>query len=120
MGEKDLSVLAWEEIKRREYQLKIEIEERMASKGSYSVKASRIDPVKPEEETEEVREILDEIKRLTRRSALAVVYYVWAHMPALLRGKWVCLKAIMFEGILPKALKESISIVIARGVGCKS
>lgn len=97
-----------------------EIEEKVARKGSYSGRASRIDPVNPEEACEEVKEIFDEYLKLSGRPAVPTTLKVWANIPMLLRGRWLCLKAVMFEGELPKSLKESISIIIAKEKGCKS
>jgi hypothetical protein len=101
-------------------ELKMEIEKRMARKGSYSKRISRIDPLSPEDESEEVKQILEEVRRETKRPVLATTWHVWAHIPMFLKGKWLCLKAAMFEGKLSRRLKDMISIVIDKEFGCQS
>jgi hypothetical protein len=98
---------------------KEEIEQKMARQGSYSKMESRIDPINPEDVSDEVREIFDEYKKLTGRPSIPITLRVWANIPMLLRGRFLCLKAVMFEGVLPKTLKDSISILIAKEKGCK-
>lgn len=103
-----------------ELELEKEIEEKIARKGSYSIKESRIDPVDPEKVCGEVREIFDEYLSVTGRPSLSTTMRIWANIPLLLKGKWLCMKVEREMGTVPKRLKDIISMVISKEKGCKS
>lgn len=95
-------------------------EEGATTRYGCSQRLSRIDPVNPEDVSEQTREICDEYLKVTGHPSIPIVWLVWARIPMLMWGKWLCLKATIMESTLPRSLINSISMIVHKCVGCKS
>lgn len=72
---------------------------------------SRITPVDPNGEPEEVRAVFDELRRT--RGRVPSMYRTLAHRPEILEAHRAYFRAVLDQGVLPRAFKEQIAFKVA-------
>jgi len=81
----------------------------------------RVPKIRPEEADDETAATYDDYAQTVKQPGPCISFMVFAHFPALLKAKWDALKINLFEpGEVSKQIKEGISIIAAKELGCKA
>ena len=79
----------------------------------------RMPKIKREQAEGEVARIFDDYAETTKQPGPCISFMVFAHFPALLQAKWEAMKLHMWApGELNRRIKEGISLIAARVLGC--
>lgn len=78
---------------------------------------SRISLVNPQDSTEAVQVVLQEIKGAFGR--IPNLFRAYANHPPLLEANWHKVKKVMMEGTLSRKSKETIALFVSKDNGCK-
>ncbi|MEE9615065.1 MAG: peroxidase-related enzyme [Thermodesulfobacteriota bacterium] len=77
---------------------------------------ARIEPVRTEAASSEVREVLDEIEKTF--GMVPNLFRTSAHHPPLLKANWEKVKAVMMRGELTRKTKEAIAVLVSKDNSC--
>lgn len=76
----------------------------------------RINPIEPEQASEQIRVVYEELKKTKWR--IPTMYQTLAHHPQILKAHEIYFDTVMNRGILDRKLKEKVAYKVARLNGC--
>ena len=81
----------------------------------------RIPKIRPEQATPEIAAVYEDYAKTVHQPGPCISFQLFAHFPALLKTKWDGIKLHVWEpGTMSKRIKEGISIVAAKILGCEA